>query len=179
MDPGVKNYRQSDGYKPIAIPKALKVIKGHKEETTMESLDHFLRVRTAKLGSVQLVGFQGENLEDEHKLFAQLKQSINEMTKNKSMNQYLVILPGIRPLAAVEINETGEIPEGMTSFTIPEDEYVICRFEKKYIGEFWNAICTEENQAKYRIDLSKPRYEIFVPDHQPAEFIEWYIPTRS
>ncbi|KRE32520.1 hypothetical protein ASG81_23580 [Paenibacillus sp. Soil522] len=43
-------------------------------------------------------------------------------------------------------------------YTIPEDEYVIFRFEKKNVGEFWSKVCTEENQAKYNIDLSKPRY---------------------
>ncbi|MFD0712980.1 hypothetical protein [Paenibacillus sp. GCM10027626] len=142
----------------------------------MESLDHFLQVRSAKLSSFQLIGFQGEKLEDERKVFDQLKQSINEIA---TMNQYLVILPGIKPLAAVEVIETDDVPQGMMSYTIPEDEYVIFRFEKKFIGEFWINICTRENQAKYQIDLSKPRYEIFTPVLQSTGMVEWYIPTMS
>lgn len=139
-------------------------------------MDHFVQTRVAKLRSVELVGFQGENLEDEHKLFDRLGRSISETAR---LNQYLVILPGVRPLAAIEFNDQGEVTEGMTSYTIPEDEYVIFTFEKKHVGEFWSNICTEENQAKYRIDLSKPRYEIFNPDLQPTETLEWYIPRKS
>ncbi|XEC97743.1 effector binding domain-containing protein [Paenibacillus tarimensis] len=139
-------------------------------------MDNFVQTRVAKLRSVELVGFQGENLEDEHKLFDQLKQSISDI---KTKNQFLVILPGIRPLVAVEASEQGHVPEGMTSYTIPEDEYVIFRFEKKYVVEFWSKICTEENQAKYNIDLSKPRYEIFTPDLLPTGELEWYIPTAN
>ncbi|QYR20976.1 GyrI-like domain-containing protein [Paenibacillus sp. sptzw28] len=138
-------------------------------------MDNFVQTRVEKLRSVELVGFQGENLEDEPELFDQLKQTIGEIEK---MKQYLVILPGIRPLVAVEFNALGDVPEGMTSFTIPEGEYVIFNFEKKYVGEFWSKICTEENQARYSIDLSKPRYEIFTPDLQPTETLAWYIPTK-
>ncbi|KRE32519.1 hypothetical protein ASG81_23575 [Paenibacillus sp. Soil522] len=65
-------------------------------------MDNFVQTRVAKLRSVELVGFQGESLEDEHKLFDQLKQSISDI---KRKNQYLVILPGIRPLVAVEVSE--------------------------------------------------------------------------
>jgi len=140
----------------------------------MERLDDILQVRSGKRGSLQLIGFQGESLEDERKVFDQLKQSINEIA---ARIQYLVILPGIKPLTAVERIETDDVQEGMTSFTIPEDDYVIFRFEEKFIGAFWNNICTRENQAKYRIDLSKPRYEIFTPELHSSGMVEWYIPT--
>lgn len=40
MDPVAKRNHNSDGYKPAAIPKALKVLKGHKEDKTMESLNN-------------------------------------------------------------------------------------------------------------------------------------------
>jgi len=140
----------------------------------MEGMDHFVQTRVEKLRSVELVGFQGEHLEDEHKLFDQLKQSISDSERR---NRYFVILPGIRPLVAVEASDVGDIPKGMTSYTIPEDEYVLFRFEKKHVGEFWSKICTEENQAKYKIDLSKPRFEIFTSNLQPIGILEWYIPT--
>lgn len=141
----------------------------------MENLDHFLQVRHVKLRSFKLIGFQGEKLEDERQVFDQLKQSINEIA---ALNQYLVILPGIRPLAAVEEIETGPVSEEMTSYTVPEDEYVIFKFERKHIGQFWNTICSEENQAKYQIDLSKPRFEIFTPELQSKGMVEWCIPTN-
>ncbi len=138
-----------------------------------------MQVRTEKQKAVQLIGFQGYNLEDQHKLFEQMKQNFNAITTKKSENQYLVILPGLFPLVAVEVNETNDVPEGMTTYIIPEDEYVIFRFEEKYIGDFWSSICTEENQAKYNIDLSKPRYEIFTSSLQPTGVTEWYFPTNT
>jgi predicted transcriptional regulator YdeE len=138
-------------------------------------MEGFVQTRVAKLRSVELVGFLGEHLEDERKLFNQLEQNISEL---KSMNRYLVILPGICPLVAVEFDELGDVPEGMMSYTLPDGEYVIFRFEKKHVGEFWSNICTEENQAKYNIDLSKPRYEIFTSTLQPTGTLEWRIPTK-
>lgn len=142
------------------------------------NIQNVMQVRIAKLEAIKLIGFQGDNLDDQHRLFSQMDEKLREITKMKSAYQYLVILPGFFPLVAVEVYETTDVPEGMTAYTIPEDEYVIFRFEEKYIGDFWNSICTEENQSKYNIDLSKPRYEVFTPSLQPTGITEWYIPTN-
>ncbi|WP_338554241.1 effector binding domain-containing protein [Paenibacillus sp. KS-LC4] len=143
------------------------------------NIQNVMQVRVAKLESVKLIGFQGEHLDDQHKLFAQMDARAKEISQKKNGNQYLVILPGLIPIVAVEVNDTSDVLEGMTAYTIPEDEYVIFKFEEKYIGDFWSSICTEENQSKYNIDLSKPRYEVFTHSLQLAGVTEWYIPTIS
>ncbi|UVI33189.1 GyrI-like domain-containing protein [Paenibacillus spongiae] len=145
----------------------------------MVSIEQFTQVRSEKLESVPLMGFLGEILADERQLFDRLKQSIDMLFSNRSVDQYLVILPGLRPLAAIEAVDSQTVPEGMTLFTIPEDNYVIFRFEEKFVGDFWNTVCTSENQAKYRIDLSKPRFERFTAMLQSIGITEWYIPAMS
>ncbi len=47
-----KKNQNSDGYKPTAIPKALKVINGHKEGITMESLNNQVRSKNIQEGSM-------------------------------------------------------------------------------------------------------------------------------
>jgi|GEM_PF-1378180 len=174
MFPKKKNHQYGDGYKPHAAPKALKVMNTRGEASP--GMDQYVETRVVRLRSIELAGFQGEDLEDEHRLFDQLEQSIGE---NKRLKQYLVILPGVRPYAAVELSQLGAASEGMTLFTVPGGEYVIFKFDKKDIGRFWCEVCTEENQANYNIDLSKPRYEVFIPEEQPVEHLEWYIPTKG
>lgn len=51
MNPIAKHNQNSDGYKPDAIPKALRVIKGHKEGKTMDSLDNHVRTMNTQEGS--------------------------------------------------------------------------------------------------------------------------------
>lgn len=137
-----------------------------------------LQVRKVKLDEVQLMGFVGDNLDDQHKLFVLMGERVEHINSRNSDTQFLVILPGLLPLVAVEVKEIISVPDGMTAFLIPEDDYVIFRFEEKHISDFWESICTIENQTKYNIDLSKPRFEIFLPDLQSTGFTEWYIPVK-
>jgi hypothetical protein len=141
-------------------------------------MQDLLQVRNVKLDEVKLVGIMGDNLDDQHRLFVLIDEKIGQINSRKSDNLFLVILPGLLPLVAVEVDETNSIPDGMTAFLVPEDDYVIFRFEEKYISDFWESICTIENQRKYNIDLSKPRYEIFKPELQSIGFTEWYIPIN-
>jgi Bacterial transcription activator, effector binding domain. len=137
-----------------------------------------LQVRTVKLDEVKLIGFTGDNLDDQHRLFVLMDEKIEQINTRISDNHFLVILPELITLVAVEVKETINVPNGMTAFLIPEDDYVIFKFEEKYVSDFWESICTIENQTKYNIDLSKPRYEIFKPDLQSNGFTEWYIPIK-
>ena len=142
-------------------------------------MQDILQVRNVKLDEVKLIGFMGDNLDDQHRLFVLMDEKIEQINSRNSDNQFLVILPGLLPLVAVEVKETINVPDGMTEFNIPEDDYVIFRFEEKYISDFWESICTIENQTKYNIDFSKPRYEIFTQDLQSTGFTEWYIPIKQ
>ena len=141
-------------------------------------MQNVLQVSNVKLDEVKLIGFMGDNLDDQHRLFVLMDERIEQINSRKSDNHFFVILPGLLPLVAVEVKEAINVPNGMTAFHIPEDEYVIFRFEEKYIGDFWDSICSIENQTKYNIDLSKPRYEMFKPDLQSTGFTEWYIPIK-
>lgn len=138
----------------------------------------FMQVRTAKLEAVSLVGLQGMDLDDQKRLFGELAARVNEIGNRISDSPYLVIPGDFRPIVAVEASSAGEVPEGMTAFTIPEGDYVAFRFEKKHVGNFWSNICTSENQTRYNIDLSKPRFETFSLELQSAGALEWYIPCK-
>ena len=141
-------------------------------------MDNYVQTRVVQLQAIHTAGYQGESLEEENRLFDQLEQAIHESGR-KITTQYLVILPGIRPLAAVDINDLGPTPAGMTSLTLPEHEYAVFQFSSRHIGQFWSEVCTDENQRKYKIDLSIPRFELLTPDLQNAGMVEWYIPTRN
>jgi hypothetical protein len=66
-------------------------------------------------------------LDDQHRLFALLNEKVGEINE-KSDNQYLVILPGLLPFVALEVNETSDVyeiftsnlqPTGVTEWYIP------------------------------------------------------------
>lgn len=143
------------------------------------SIHDFMQVTTVTVGSIRLVGLQGVQLNDQHNLFQQLKKRKSEIQSKASDHEYLVILPRVVPFVALEVTATGSIPQGMVSHQLPEETYAVFRFEEQHIDQFWDSICSSENQLKYNIDLSKPRFEIFLPDLQPKGITEWYIPLNS
>ncbi|WP_158289469.1 GyrI-like domain-containing protein [Paenibacillus flagellatus] len=138
----------------------------------------FMQVRTVKMEAVSLVGLQGRDLDDQKRLFGELTARVNEIGNRTSDSPYLVIPGDFRPIVAVEVTTLGEVPEGMIAFNIPEGDYVAFRFEKKRVGDFWSNICTSENQTRYNIDLSQPRFETFSVELQSAAALEWYIPCK-
>ncbi|WP_409344315.1 effector binding domain-containing protein [Paenibacillus sp. MBLB4367] len=143
------------------------------------NIQDVVQVRNVTIGAVRLIGIQGGKLEDQHDLFAQMEARVGEIASRKSDHPYLIILPnGLVPLVAVEVEPAGEVPEGMVAYTLPEDEYVLFHFAEAHIGEFWGSICSEENQVRYGIDLSKPRFEMFAPNLQPKGMVEWYLPVK-
>lgn len=145
----------------------------------MNILNDFVQTRTYQLEAVTLVGFKGNSLDEEDALFDLLSARLDEISNRKNQHQYMVV-EGSKPapIVAVEVSETRLVPEGMISYTIPKGEYVVFSFEAKLIGEFWEQVCLPENQDKYNIDLSKPRFEIFTSELQNKKRIEWYIPRK-
>lgn len=145
----------------------------------MTTLSEFVETRTCKIEKVTLVGFQGESMDEEKQLFAQLNARMNELPARKKDNPCLVVSGKFPvPLVAVEVSDSAHVPEGMTALTLPEGEYVAFAFPRQHVGDFWANVCTSENQAKYRIDLSKPRFEIFNTALKDAGQVEWYIPVQ-
>lgn len=145
----------------------------------MTVLTDFVQTRICEMDDIALVGFTGEGLEQENALFDQLNARSNEVANKKNDYEYMVI-EGNPPtlVVAVEVAENGAVPEGMVSYTIPQGSYVVFSFESRFIGDFWAHVCTPENQAAYKIDLSRPRFEIFTKELQAQKRIEWYIPVR-
>ncbi|MCC3372919.1 GyrI-like domain-containing protein [Cohnella sp. REN36] len=77
-----------------------------------------MQVKQIQLAAIQTIGFRGEGIQDEHKLFRQLKSRKNEIEHRIDEHAYLVISPdGLYVAAAVA--RFGAIPEGMESVTIP------------------------------------------------------------
>ncbi|TVX96317.1 GyrI-like domain-containing protein [Cohnella terricola] len=144
----------------------------------MTNLDDIVEARICKFESLVLIGFSGQSMEEEDTVFRKLNERMNEIANAKSHVQYLVV-SGKNPIpfVGIEVTASGNVPNGMNVMIIPVGEYVVFKFKKEHIGEFWSHVCTIDNQQKYRIDLSKPRFEIFKPELQGSEFIEWYIPT--
>ncbi|MDQ1914336.1 effector binding domain-containing protein [Paenibacillus sp. GD4] len=141
----------------------------------MDTFSEFVEVQICRIHAVSLIGFHGKSMDEERELFNRLNNRVDEIEAKKS-TQYLVVSGKVpAPFIAVEVSETANVPEGMATFSIPEGEYVKFKFNKEHVGLFWANICTDENQAKYNIDLSKPRFELFTPD-MPTDIVEWYIP---
>lgn len=146
----------------------------------MNTLSDFVQTRVCELEAVTLVGFQGQSMDEENELFDQLTTRSNEIPARKNDHQYLVVSgSNPTPVVAVEVEEISSVPESMTSYTIPSGEYVVFSFEERFIGDFWQHVCSSDNQAKYNIDLSKPRFEIFPSELQSEKMTEWYIPTTK
>lgn len=141
-------------------------------------LADILQVREINQEAISLIGFQGIRLEDQHDLFRGLESRRNEIDAKSNGCLYLVITPDFRPVAGVEVDSFEKVPEGMIAYTIPADDYVVFQFEKKHIGDFWSNICSNENQASYNIDLSKPRFERFSAELRPSGMVEWHLPVR-
>jgi len=146
----------------------------------MINLSDIVETRTCKLGTVTLMGFRGQNMDEEKDLFIKLNERVNEIVDSKSNKRYLVVSGKVpTPFVAVEVADSTNVPDGMNVLTIPAVEYVAFKFMKKHVGDFWANVCTVENQKRYNIDFSKPRFEIFSTELQGAGNLEWYIPINS
>src|SRR5690606_6347223 len=106
-----------------------------------------------------------------------LNDRVDEIEANKSTKYLVVSGKEPAPFVAVEVSGTANVPEGTVAFCVPEGEYVKFSFKKEHVGLFWSNVCTDENQAKYNIDLVKPRFERF-DRGASTDMIEWHIPTH-
>lgn len=94
-------------------------------------------------------------------------------------NTYMVIHDnGSKMTVGLLVNRVGEVPEGMVSMTLPEEEYEVFRFEEKHICSFWQFFCEQDNQKKYGVDAAKARFEIFNDGLQPNGVTEICFPKE-
>lgn len=144
----------------------------------MATFTEIVETRISRMPEVALIGYQGRSMEDERAMFQLLEEHRHTIATRRHDTPYLVVSGKFpAPLVAVEVSDAAQVPAGMVAFTLPAGDYVTFRFRKEHVGEFWANVCTTDNQAKYKIDLSKPRYEILTAELQDAGVIEWYIPT--
>ncbi|WP_158302066.1 effector binding domain-containing protein [Paenibacillus mesophilus] len=148
-------------------------------EAVKVNIDEFMQVRFERREAVSVVGVKGGGPDDENRLFDEIKARGDEIAHKKNLNHYLVIIPNGLIIAHEVTESDGPIPEGMVGFTIPADEYAVCRFEERYIGSFWGHICKEPVKSKYNLNFTKPRFEIFAEHLQPQGVTEIYIPTNG
>ncbi|UVI30854.1 effector binding domain-containing protein [Paenibacillus spongiae] len=147
--------------------------------TVQINLEELIQVRTAVTEKVHLVGLKGANdYEVEKRMFAELKARNDEIPNRIGADEYLVIF-GDGLLVAAQVTEFGQLPEGMTAYTLEPDEHAVFRFEEKHICAFWEYFCSPDNQAKYNLNIDKPRFEIFKESLQPAGMTEIYFPTHD
>lgn len=111
-------------------------------EPNHANMEDLWSVRRERLGNRWLIGVQNQlpqSYEDEQHLFATLKarrEGIQHQTADP--NTYMVIHDnGSKMTVGLLVNRVGEVPEGMVSLTLPEEEYEVFRFEEKHICSFW------------------------------------------
>jgi predicted transcriptional regulator YdeE len=142
-------------------------------------MEQAMQVRTIVTEPVKLVGFMSANgPQDERMLFERLQARKSEIAGRTGEEEYLVIVPG-GLIVAAPVSDITDVPEGMIGYTIEADEYVVFRFEEKFIGDFWDYFCNPANQNKYNLNIDKPRFEIFRSDLQPQGVTEIYFPTND
>lgn len=140
----------------------------------------FVDARTCRVQKMLLIGFQGQSMDEEKRLFDRLNEHADHITAKKNDDPYLVVSGKVpAPFVAVEVSDFLNVPEGMGAFTIPEGEYVSFTFKKEHVGDFWANVCTSENQALYNIDLSKARFERLTAELHDTGFVKWFIPTNK
>lgn len=148
-------------------------------EAVQVNIDEFMQVRFERREALCVVGVKGGGPDDEKRLFEEIKARSGEIANKKNDDHVLVIIPNGLIIANEVMESDGPIPDGMVGFTIPADEYAVCRFEEKYIGSFWGKICKEPVKSKYNLNFTKPRFEIFTEHLQPRGVTEIYIPTNG
>lgn len=150
------------------------------EQGTVNMEEHWA-IRTQQFRKRFIVGIQNQlpqSYEDEQIQFATLEAKTKEIKEqNFDGNTYMVIHDnGTKMTVGLMVTQVVEIPEGMVSLVLPEEDYVIFRFEEKHICSFWEYFCNQENQRKYGLDVIKARFETFNDSLQPLGFTEIYFP---
>lgn len=140
-------------------------------------------VRRERFGKRILIGVQNllpQSYEDEKHLFATLDDRKDEIQDQiMDNNTYMVIHDhGTKMTVGVFVSHIQEVPEGMVSLTLPEEEYEVFRFEEKHICSFWQFFCDQDHQKKYGLDAVKARYETFNDTLQPNGMTEIYYPKK-
>jgi predicted transcriptional regulator YdeE len=136
MDPSVKRNRNSDGYKPQAIPRALKVISSYKEDNSMENVK-------VSSDSIQIVSFEekkfvGIAVTSSFQKVTGIGEASQVFMKRKNGIQCIVNVDEyvclhfsnevvFTYIYCMEVSKLETIPEGMIGITVPGSRYAITR----------------------------------------------------
>jgi predicted transcriptional regulator YdeE len=158
--------------------------RGYKmTEISQVHMEDLWSVRRERLGNRWLIGVQNQipqSYEDEQRLFATLKARRDEIQhQTADPNTYMVIHDdGSKMTVALMVSRIGDIPEGMVSLNLPEEEYEVFRFEEKHICSFWQYFCETDHRNKYGVNAAKARFETFNDTLQPNGVTEIYYPKE-
>lgn len=152
-------------------------------EQNVVNMENLWTTRTERLGNRLLIGLQNQlpqSYEEEQQLFATLEARRSEIQNlTKDHNTYMVIHDdGSRMTVARMVSRVSDVPAGMVSLALPEEEYEVFRFEEKYICTFWQYFCDHEHQKNYGINTVKARFETFNDTLQPNGITEIYYPKE-
>lgn len=150
-------------------------------ESNAMNMEELWKTREERLGMRRIIGVQNQlpqSHEDEQQQFATIKARSSEIPdQTMDGNLYMVIHEnGSKMTVGLTVHHVSEIPEGMVSLTLPEQDYQVFRFEEKHICSFWKYFCDHENQAKFELDVVKARFEVFNDSLQPHGFTEIFFP---
>jgi predicted transcriptional regulator YdeE len=145
------------------------------------NIEELWTTRTEEYGRRQFVGVRNrlpQSYEDEQRLFATLQIRKEEIAdRSTDGNMYMIIHDnGSNMTVAFRVDRIADLPQDMVSLELPEEEYVVFRFEEKHICSFWEYFCDVNHQQKYGVDVVKARYETFNEVLQPNGMTEIYFP---
>lgn len=131
-----KNYQDFDGYKPVAIPRAFKVIKGNKELNRLETMKTVNNnVQIVRLEGKKFVGiavtspFQNVmGIGETKRLF---EASRNDIPNTVDADEYTCLHFAnevvFTYIYCMEVSVLDTIPEGFIGFAVPSSRYVKVR----------------------------------------------------
>ncbi len=182
MHLGAKNDRNFEGYKPAAIPQALRVIKGNKELNVVENMTAGSYVRIMKAEEKRYVGVAVTSPFHNVAGIGEAKQSFearrDEIQSTVTSDEYVCLHFAnevvFTYIYCMEVSALGAIPDGMIGFTVPSSRYATVRSTEEdpyaLIHTFLNDNGMESNpnlfsQEIFRFGEEESKYnaDIFVP----------------
>jgi predicted transcriptional regulator YdeE len=132
---GAKNDREFEGYKPAAIPQALKVIKGYKELNGLEITTTGNNVQIVKVEEKQYVGVAVTSpfhnvtgIGEAKQLFEDRRNEIqNTVTTDEYVCLHFANEVVFTYIYCMEVSAIDAIPDGMIGFTVPSSRYAKVR----------------------------------------------------
>ena len=139
MHLGARIDRNFEGYKPAAIPQALKVVKGNKELSGLEISITGNNVQIMKVEEKQYVGVAVTSpfhnvagIGEAKQVFEAKRNEIhNTITTDEYVCLHFANEVVFTYIYCMEVSALGAIPDGMIGFTVPGSRYATVRSKEE------------------------------------------------